>query len=561
MDDALYEKLKKIRQTKEFALKATPLLRTEIINLEGKTVPFRPRYYQYQAAAHMLVTPRMVLGDDTGIGKTVSTLAFLSYYWEKSHDKVIIAVPKSALLQWEREVARFTLGVKTFVAGGSLTERTKVYEAWVQEPSESHPVLLVTYACLLRDWHHGFFQPTLPNGKPDPAKLCVQGLLDRMTSQAGSITVIFDECSIFKNNRTKIWAVTELLSKRANRTYGLTATLLKNRLIEGYNIYKAIRPGTFGTKTKFLEDYCMTEWQRVKGGKQKIPIITGYINLGGFRSVIDPYFLGRKKYEVASELPILIPPRMVNCQLSSEENERYADALKGFIALRDGSFKDYEENKALTSLTYCQQIVDSVFLIGDCDLDSPPNSKERALLGLLDEELDGEKVIIYTRFAKLVKRLSALLDKAGVKNVHITGDDSDKVRQRAQDKFQDPKDETQVIIITDAGSEAINLQQASAMIFIDAPWSWGNYIQLLGRMVRIGSPHKGVLTLHLVAERPGKTEKTRRTIDHYVLDLLRGKKDLIDKVLGEGAVGALSFKSEGNAVFDLVSQMADPESV
>src|SRR6185369_3163758 len=89
-------------------------------------------------------------------------------------------------------------------------------------------------------------------------------------------------------------------------------------------------------------------------------------------------------------------------------------------------------------------------------------SKEQALLDLLTDELDGEKVIVYTRFEKLVGRLQAILKEEGIKSVRITGKERATTtrdpRRDAQMAFQDPKSDTRVIFITDAGSEAINLQ-------------------------------------------------------------------------------------------------------
>ena len=133
----------------------------------------------------------------------------------------------------------------------------------------------------------------------------------------------------------------------------------------------------------------------------------------------------------------------------------------------------------------------------------------------------------------------------GVKSVAITGNvkDTEKHpdRKRAQDAFQNPNSGIQVIIITDAGGEGINLQAAAAMVFYDAPWSWGTYVQLLGRPIRIGSPHPNVLAIHLVSERPRERAKDRKTIDDHTLGLLGRKKDLVDRVLGEAAIGALDF--------------------
>jgi hypothetical protein len=64
-----------------------------------------------------------------------------------------------------------------------------------------------------------------------------------------------------------------------------------------------------------------------------------------------------------------------------------------------------------------------------------------------------------------------------------------------------------------------------------------------------------VLAFHLITERPKPDKDDRKTIDHHVLTLLRKKKGLIDKVLGEGAVGALTFDKSGTDLQDLVRAM------
>ena len=86
------------------------------------------------------------------------------------------------------------------------------------------------------------------------------------------------------------------------------------------------------------------------------------------------------------------------------------------------------------------------------------------------------------------------------------------------------------------------------------------WVQTLGRMIRIGSPHKGVLAFHLLGERPKSDPSERKTIDHHVLSLLRRKKGLIDKVLGEGAVGALKFDKSGTDLRSLVASMQGKSS-
>jgi SNF2 family DNA or RNA helicase len=573
----VYELLKKVRESKTVSLKPTSMLRSEIVDLDGTLQPLRLRYYQVQAIFHLLSMKRMVLGDAAGSGKTICAIASLCYAWEKEPtNKAIIIVPKSALRQWAAEIERFATGIKIFLIDGKLPERKKTYEAFAAYAGNKKAVMLMGYAILMRDWNEGATRPLKPDGQPDMKAPLSPGLLNGITKRIPNLTIIADECTAFKNNRTKTWQVCRELSDRANRCYGLTATLLKNNLIEGFCIYKCIYPDVFNTKTNFMDTFCVTRMQPVAGGR-KVPIIIGYKNLELFRQRIDPFFLGRPKHVISDELPKLIT-REVIVKLSTAEEAKYEEALSGILSLGDGEVKDYEEHKRFVALIYCQLIVNSLSLIrykqGDViDLDlvqeeqvevEALSSKEQALLDLLTDEFEDEKVIVYTRFASLIPRLQTLCKKSGIESVAITGKVVDTknnpARQKAMQAFQDLKSKFRVIFISDAGSEAINLQAAGAMIFFDAPWSWGNYVQLLGRPIRIGSPHQHVIAVHLVAERSGDTVKERKTIDRYTLEILQRKKNLFDKVLGEAAVGALDFGSEGSFTRELIKSLRESRS-
>jgi len=640
-----YERLKKVRASKTVALKPCPLLRTEIMGLDGKLEPLHLRYYQVQGVYHMMLLKRMILGDGTGLGKTVETIATLCYLWARAEtdNHVLVIAPKSAVHQWADEIRRFTVGVEPVVAGtekpdpmgtitcnkaleddetcghvwktkkrgkdlvcpkcktkwvkakrvkneqGDITEilgpihvkceepadaRRREYERWAEPYKEGDPkkILILTYGKLVRDWNYGGFQAPGKDGRPDPKAPVMMGMLDNIASKLGrKAVVVFDEATAFKSRRTKTHEIALFLSMRAHRVYGLTATLLKNRLFEGYCIFGVIKPGLFTTQAAFHRDYCFIELKKI--GKARIPIIKGYKNLDKFRGRIDPFFLGRPKHKVSDELPRLIT-REIRCELSQAENMKYEEALSGIFELGDGEIREYTDHQALVSLIYCQQVVDSLALLrfqagdsvgDDYDFDegfsakthrvTSLGSKEEGLVELLTGEMEDEKVIIYTRFEKLVGRLQAVLKKYKIKSTRITGKESEKGRRKNQQLFQKVDSGTNVIFITDAGSEAINLQAAMATVFYDMPWSWGDYVQTLGRMIRIGSPHKGVLAFHLVASRPMPKKADQKTIDHHVLSLLRAKKGLIDKVLGEAAQGALKFDDDDNAVRSLLGKM------
>lgn len=563
----VYDKLKQVRASKTLELNPTKMFRQEFVSLDGSVQPFRLRYYQSQGIFHLLMVNRMILGDGTGLGKTIQAIGALCYLWERDPAiKVIVICPKSAIRQWASEVDKFTTGIKTYIATGNPAQRKAAYQAWASasnDPSQPRAILITNYHSLRSDWDDGIQKtPPPPGSKPGTQPVTGRGFLDELTARTPKIVTIFDEATAFKNPSTKTHQTCKFLSERSSRCWGLTATLLKNNLMEGFGIYKVIRSDTFSSKNAFINAYCVTELQRVKGGA-KIPIVVGYRNLEHFRATIDPYFYGRPKHLVSDELPSLTTKEIL-CELSPAEDKKYTEALAGVLELGDGELKDYSDTKELTSLIYAQEVVDSLALLkfdeGDIGVGhfDGKSAKESALLDLLNEEFEEEKVIVYTRFEKLVGRLQTLLKAEGIKSVRITGKEKDTDRKKAQDVFQDLKSDVKVIFITDAGSEAINLQAAVGMIFFDSPWSWGNYVQLLGRMIRIGSPHQKVLAIHLIAERAGKKlAKDRETIDHKVVKKLRKKKGLIDQVIGEAALGALKFdRGEGN-MRDLVQALRE----
>lgn len=544
-DQDIHQRLINARKNPNLSLHPTPTLMAAVAGGEAK--PFTLKPHQCIAAYHLVLQGKMVLGDCCGSGKTLGCIAALCYVWDKydpTH-KVIVLCPKSAILQWKGEVDRFTTGVKVYVASGP--KRDKAYEAFFKAPTTEKSLLIVGYASVARDWGRGAGSAKV-NGKTVATVGYLEGLVREATA-THPITVVLDEVTACKNPTTKTHEVCKQLAFYAKRAYGLTATLLKNSLIEGFGIYRTILPTLFGTKTAFMNEYCVTREMRV--GNRRVPLIVGYKNLERFRQVIDPYFLGRRKEDISKDLPVLTS-RDIEVTLDTEEASKYEEALTGVLELLSGDTKDYEETKAMTSLLYCQQIANSLALIDSDPTKSgaPTSSKEQALVDLLTEDLDGEKVIVYTRFEKGIARMIEILKKNGVKATRITGKEKDSDRQKNRLAFTEG--DAQVIFITDAATEAVNLQAAVAMVFYDSPWSWGGFVQTIGRMVRIGSPHRGVVAYHLIASLPGKKNKT---IDHYVIQTLRKKKDLIDKVIGEAAVGALQFEGKLQAVHDLMEQM------
>lgn len=355
---------------------------------------------------------------------------------------------------------------------------------------------------------------------------------------------LVSNCAAYKNHQTQVHQVCKWLSGKAVRTWALTATLIKNNLVEGWGVYNVVVPGLFGSHNAFLNDYCITRMQQLPGTRRQVPVIVGYKSkdIAEFRRKIDPFFLGRPKFEVASELPPLVT-RHIMVGMNPAQQAKYEEALEGLLVVgsKQGQTEEKEVTK-LTAVTYCQQIVNHPDLIG-VDGES---EKLDALLDLVGPggELEGEKVIVFTRFRKMVDILVPALKKLGIKSSRITGAEDEKARKASQDAFQDAKSDTLVCCITTAAAEAINLQTAKALVFYDTPWSAGDYLQILGRMIRIGSTHDRCYAIHLVTE---------KTIDERVVKVLSKKMGLVEAVLGK------RIKGEGDAgvMVDAVNDLSD----
>jgi SNF2 family DNA or RNA helicase len=381
----------------------------------------------------------------------------------------------------------------------------------------------------------------------------VPGLSDYVQSlqsqhPSSKVFLVFDEIHKLKNHQSQFHKKSAVLSRASSRVVGLTATPVKNRLMEFFAIFKIVRPSLFPLVSHFQNEFCVTKIQDIGGGR-KVPIVVGYKNLDSFVRRIEPFYLSRKKHDVAKELPKRIDVE-VECELLELQEELYDMAEAG--ALEKGDDPDATSSDLLSSMTMCQQAANSPRLIANEDgvpFDGP-SSKIDALMDLL-EEAEEQKMIVFSRFEKMVSAVAEELERRKIKHVRITGKESDpKKREKAKSQFQDTRSGIDVILITTAGAESINLQSAQHFVFLDLPWSWGDYVQLLGRMERIGSSHVTVVAHHFLSRKRGGGS----TIDHYVLKALRSKKKLADKVAGESLKGGLQLESS-DVMGDVFSQI------
>jgi SNF2 family DNA or RNA helicase len=641
MGEDLLTRIREIRKLEKPQLKSSTYLRAAYVDDYGDSQPVALRNYQIQGIMNLLIIERMILGDDTGLGKTLELLSTIGYIWLREPEYVpIVLTKKSALFQWGDECSRFMQGMEVVTAHGEPYERHKIYEEFFGNYDVNRKRLLIlTYDMLVRDMTESVIRDkdqkvdpklrkelkasrkamvaakeAVGNFKPDfqirftsraddiqahvmsrlkdeitsaPSEwlpedeLCLLKAIQlrgafrewqtktkelkdiveppKIASGIGyyanefmvshpeaKLMLVMDEMHVVKNHKSRFHEHTANLATQCQRAYGMTATPVKNRLMEFFALFRIIRPELFPKISHFMNDYCFTKLQSIGGGR-KVPIVLGYKNLDHFVNKIEPFYLSRRKHDVAKELPQLVT-RELRCELYDVQEELYDLAENGL--LEKGADADTQQTEILKAMTLVQEAVDSPTLITDEETGEPfvgPSCKVDTLLEIFDEELDEVKVIIFSKFERMISLVEEELKKKKIKCVRITGAENAKAREKAKATFQNVNSGVNVILITMAGAESINLQSAEHFVFIDSPWSWGDYVQLVGRMIRIGSLHQMVVATHLIAVRRGGG----KTIDEHIVKTLRSKKILSDKVSGESLKDGLQFVDSTKEVMDL----------
>lgn len=486
MDTSSLEKLSKLRAQKAINLPENNFFKGIL------------RPYQTIGTANLIFSKRTILGDDTGLGKTAMSIAAICILFDKQRcNKAFVVTTSSALLQWEEEIKKFTNNLSVKVIG-SRKHKTYTTKQRVEALKDKADIYVCPYSLLA------------PGKKFRSEVYKTLGeLIDKET------ILIFDEISAIKNPSAQRSKLAKLIANKAGRVWGLTATLIKNNILDVYGIYKVVNPKLFSTREEFGKDYLI---EIPIPGKKYAKMIVGNKNLKHLRNKIDPFYLSRRKAQVAPELPKIISSN-IKLEMSPLQQRLYKSVLDGTFERKDGRLVKRDEEGSmgvLAEIAYCQLIANTPATVGYQD----KSAKASELIRMVDEDLFDSKIVIYSNFKKWVYMLSEKFSDLGIKHCRITGDDSSDERNEAVKLFTNDKD-TRVIFLTKAGSEALNLQVADTLIFMDLPLSFGTYYQTIGRLQRIGSKSKVINLYHFIAD---------GTVDERILKLLQGKFDVAKTV-------------------------------
>ena len=153
-----------------------------------------------------------------------------------------------------------------------------------------------------------------------------------------------------------------------------------------------------------------------------------------------------------------------------------------------------------------------------------------------------EKSVIFTNWIEFgVKPIEKTLMEFGVSFNKITGDTDKRDVQYIVDDFNDG--EFQVLIITKAGSEGLDLKEVRNLVVLDPVWNYAGLEQIIGRVVRYQShinlkpSQRNVNVFLLVSTEPGidrwdiREGEISSSGDRLLYDLIKKKQIMNEKIM------------------------------
>ena len=413
------------------------------------------------------------LADDMGLGKTIQTLAMLQQVKEQAGAlpaPVLLVAPTSVVVNWAKEAARFTPGLRTLVHQGAQRLRGEEFGAAARQ----HDLVATSYALVRRD--------------------------AALLQEIDWFGVILDEAQNIKNPATRQTQAIRRLP--ATFRLALTGTPVENRLAELWSIMHFLNPGFLGSQHTFRTHFALPVERY--GDEQAAARL---------RRLVSPFILRRVKTDpnVIQDLPHKQETKEY-CTLSTEQATLYEavvrESLQAIEGARDsgldgatGGADDIErKGMVLAMLMKLKQIcnhpaqflhqIDRASENGGAGEDPLARSgKLERLVELVDELLDaGDHALIFSQFAEMGGFLRTFLqDRFGVPVLFLHGGTPPRKRNEMVEQFQQETGGPRLFVLSlKAGGTGLNLTRANHVFHFDRWWNPAVEDQATDRAFRIG---------------------------------------------------------------------------
>ena len=451
-----------------------------------------------------------ILADDMGLGKTVQTLAFLTKIHEANTTKnetnpsddtlnrittSLLILPTSLIHNWQNEIKNFAPKLKTYLHFGYNRKKD------ISEILSKTDLVISTYGIVRND-------------------------LDLFKSFFFK-SIILDESQNIKNHKSATAKAVKTLNSFSK--FSLTGTPIENSLNDLWSQMDFVNPGLLFHHAKFKTHFLNPIEKDLNDRKSE-----------RLKELISPFILGRKKSQVAPELPPKTE-QILLCGMSEGQQslyEKIKSEYRNEILLKieeDGIQKS--RMHILSGLMKLRQIANHPKLVKE-EYDS---GKYELLKEKLNTVLEnGHKVLIFSQFVEFLKIIKTHLEDVQIPFSYLDGSTSSKNRNLEVEQFKS-NEQLQVFLISlKAGGTGLNLQEADYVFMMDPWWNPAAEKQAEDRAHRIGQTKKvhvykfitkDSLEEKIIQLQNKKTNLSSKIINYEDSLLKNFDKSLIDKLL------------------------------
>ena len=244
-----------------------------------------------------------ILAAEMGLGKTIQTIALITYLMEKKvNGPFLIIVPLSTLSNWVNEFARWAPSVINIVYKGDPAQRRNLSTLLKHGKFN---VLSTTYEYIIRD------------------KACLAKIRWRY--------MIIDEGHRMKNHHCKLTMTLNTFYIAPHRLL-LTGTPLQNKLPELWALLNFLLPHIFKSCSTFEQWFnapFATTGEKVELNQEETLLIIRRLH-----KVLRPFLLRRLKKEVESQLPDKVE-YIIKCDMSALQRVIYHHMKTRGVLLTD----------------------------------------------------------------------------------------------------------------------------------------------------------------------------------------------------------------------------------
>ena len=542
------------------------------------------------AAIQALKTGGIILADEVGLGKTIEAGLVLNYVLDSGGKKILIALPATLRKQWEIELQE-KFGLTSTILDRYTVERDiSTMRSWIEDDKETRIILasydyssklmkrfphikwdfvIIDEAHNLRNVFHGTKRAKnlyeLTKGIPK-ILLTATPLQNALTDLHGLVS--FVDPRIFGSE------------KAFNRRFVECGDYEELKIALSPVLYRTLRRDVekymaFSKRNCITVDFSLGKeekdlYHQVNCFLRRDPLFSIPTANRGLIILVIRKLLASSSFALIDTFEILKNrlDKLYKGTKSAKAQEGF-DLFWDFVEdeIDETGFEDTDDEDIAIQKQSIQDELEIVQRIIDTANSIHSNAKVKALKTALHTAFERQaaedivqKVVVFTESKRTQKYIAGELRKAGYNQDDIllfNGDFDDtmtkeiyrtwKIKNYGKTNYGRSveykhaivdyfKDYAKVLIVTDAGSEGLNLQFCNTVINYDLPWNPQKIEQRIGRCHRYGQTHD-VVAINLL--------NTENVADRRVYEILSRKFELFEGVFGASdvALGALESGS------------------